>query len=383
MATCARSEAMSWPGWISSRVATLASRSAKRESAEERMTRGIFGRSSRASFAYFDPASSCWKTCQATFLSGLETFSETWPDSGTTRNGSAYELRISERPTCESACSSWPTATPWEQNESAESWEKRKAANKAKGYDGNGMGTPLDMVATHWPTARREDWESAGNHPDATDSLTGATKNWKTPHGMSNRDFRGKVGGCGGGEFALQANHWTSPQSHDAAAGNPARVGRFGTEHGGRNLTDDVTLWRTPDCPSGGSRTRSEEAMEAGHDHQVTLDEQTRLWQTRATDSFRSRGGDRKDEQGLDQQARMFPTPAERDHRTPKKRGYQDRSDSTKGEQLQNFVEHSLQDPLTPAGPTSSESAPTSRRRLNPRFVEWLMGFPPGWTEIP
>ena len=24
-----------------------------------------------------------------------------------------------------------------------------------------------------------------------------------------------------------------------------------------------------------------------------------------------------------------------------------------------------------------------SRKRLNPRFVEWLMGFSPGWTEIP
>lgn len=33
------------------------------------------------------------------------------------------------------------------------------------------------------------------------------------------------------------------------------------------------------------------------------------LWQTPATDSFRSRGGDRKDEQGLDQQARVWPTP--------------------------------------------------------------------------
>lgn len=33
-------------------------------------------------------------------------------------------------------------------------------------------------------------------------------------------------------------------------------------------------------------------------------------WQTPATDSFRSRGGDRKDEMGLDQQARLWPTPA-------------------------------------------------------------------------
>lgn len=50
-------------------------------------------------------------------------------------------------------------------------------------------------------------------------------------------------------------------------------------------------------------------------------------WQTPATDSFRSRGGDRKDEMGLDQQARThWPTPtteidqgaeSERNRRTP------------------------------------------------------------------
>jgi hypothetical protein len=120
----------------------------------------------------------------------------------------------------------------------------------------------------------------------------------------------------------------------------------------------------------------------------------------------------------------MFPTPASRDYRTPNKLSYQERSHTAKGEQLQNFVEHdfwprmSAQSPnslrghgsdptarraaghqvnLTdaviafpasppappiPDGQPSSESAPTSRRRLNPRFVEWLMGFPIGWTEL-
>jgi hypothetical protein len=36
------------------------------------------------------------------------------------------------------------------------------------------------------------------------------------------------------------------------------------------------------------------------------------------------------------------------------------------------------QETATP-GPQSSPSAPTSLR-LNPAFVEWLMGWPPGWT---
>jgi hypothetical protein len=39
------------------------------------------------------------------------------------------------------------------------------------------------------------------------------------------------------------------------------------------------------------------------------IEDQVLLWQTPQTDSFRSRGGDRKDEMGLDQQSRFWPTP--------------------------------------------------------------------------
>lgn len=50
-------------------------------------------------------------------------------------------------------------------------------------------------------------------------------------------------------------------------------------------------------------------------------------------------------------------------------------------DQLPNFVAYS---PLAQAindGRESSPSDPTSpRRRLNPTFAEWLMGWPPGWT---
>lgn len=118
-----------------------------------------------------------------------------------------------------------------------------------------------------WPTARAEDSESCGNHPGATDSLTGATRAWLTPHGMNGQDHTGKQGR--GGEFAKQATEWQTPKASEA-------------EHSGRT-TD-----------SG---------------HQSTLGTMANLWQTPATDSFRSRGGDRKEEMGLDQEARFWPTP--------------------------------------------------------------------------
>jgi hypothetical protein len=156
---------------------------------------------------------------------------------------------------------------------------------------------------------------------------------------------------------------WPTPRAEDGeSCGNhPGAVD---------SLTGAAKLWPTAhaNCTTGaGSQGR-----DGGDNLQTVAD----LWPTPPTDSFRSRGGD--------QQARMFPTPASRDYRTPNKRSYQDRSGTTKGEQLPNFVEHHsalLQDPATPAGEESSPNTPGSRR-LCPRFVEFLLGLPIGWTEL-
>ena len=53
-----------------------------------------------------------WETDQGDLISGhLAVFSETWPTSGMTRNGTAYALPTSEPATGESACSYLPTPT--------------------------------------------------------------------------------------------------------------------------------------------------------------------------------------------------------------------------------------------------------------------------------
>jgi hypothetical protein len=162
--------------------------------------------------------------------------------------------------------SSWPTpdANIMNDGETAETFEARRAKNKAKHGNGNGMGTPLAMYSSTWPTPRSEDSESCGNYPGAVDSLTGATRQWATPNA---RDVLNP--GSPDGERSQrkleqgwtidlndQAAWWTTQQAHDSAGGNPERVGRFGTKHGGANLADDVTLWKTPDVPNGG-RTMS------------------------------------------------------------------------------------------------------------------------------
>jgi len=86
----------------------------------------------------------------------------------------------------------------------------------------------------------------------------------------------------------------------------------------------------------------------------------------------------------LQDQVSQFPTPAARDYRTPSATSYQDRSDTTKGEQLPNFIAHcSRLDPMTlSSGDTPSSAPQTTNQRLSPVFVEWLMGWPLHWTAV-
>jgi hypothetical protein len=67
---------------------------------------------------------------------------------------------------------SWMTPPPWQQDESAESWEARKAKNKAKGYNGNGQGTPLDMQVKT---------QSGKLNPRWVETLMGLPIGWTMP----------------------------------------------------------------------------------------------------------------------------------------------------------------------------------------------------------
>ncbi len=309
------------------------------ESASRALARA-FGLSSPVLLGSFDPGMCLLRTYQAClFQEQCQEWSENWPDSGMWDCGGVYELRSSAPATSESGCSLWPTtrSSSGGGNKSAyEGAEYRPAlaqraqtwptatSGESKGrayqYDNHDKSKPrlsLTGEAQTWTIARQEDGESCGNHPGAVDSLTGATRLWPTPN-VPNGGRKG------------------STSNYDEQ-GNKRQV----------DLGAIAPLWRTPDTPGTGGTRNRQGSIGAGH--QITIAEQAEHWQTPATDSFRSREGDRKDEQ------------------------------------LQNFMEHHFDSPpapVTPDGPPSSEKGPTSRRRLNPRFVEWLMGFEPTWTEL-
>lgn len=68
-----------------------------------------YGRNTLDWLAKLDPRSSSWKTAQSCLVQGLETFSETWPRSGTMRDGIAYRRPSLVRPTAEIASGLLPT----------------------------------------------------------------------------------------------------------------------------------------------------------------------------------------------------------------------------------------------------------------------------------
>ena len=109
------SQAMSLAhSWITSTLSqrdSLASRGQSQAVKKEPMTSDGSGLSYSDWFARYDPEASSWRTSQVSFMEELNTFSETWPRSGSLRNGEVSERQTLAHHTEESESSSWATPT--------------------------------------------------------------------------------------------------------------------------------------------------------------------------------------------------------------------------------------------------------------------------------
>ncbi len=244
---------------------------------------------------------------------------ESWPSAGGMRNGSAFERPTLGPLTGDSGCSFWPTADAMvaQDGEDEASWSARRAELKAKHSNGNGCGTPLAMAVRLWTTARSADSESCGNHPEAMDSLCGVTETFSP---ISNNSLLPRP-------LAPNSGLPETDSPRPCSEAQPSN-----TAH---------QLWQTPQDPKGGGTSRS---------------------------------GDRMGEPLLDGQARQWPTPGSHDDKGSNEIGQRRGQLDEAAEQI---FRTSPPGQPTQDGQTSSPNTPTSRRRLNPRFVAWLMGWPP------
>jgi len=188
-----------------------------------------------------------------------------------------------------------------------------------------------------WLTAAASDSRSSARgttttgvmHPGT--SLTDAMREWATPN-------------------AQLHNYLEGPESYAARS---ARLVAEGTRPLGVNLGQQAQTWRTPTARDGSTTGARDPEERLSQGHSVGLKDQVTTWPTPAA----------RDSKGANSPEHLA-----------KERGHHD--------QLPNAVAlwSGRPGPTTEqAGPESSPPTHTSRR-LNPAFVEWLMGWPPNWS---
>ncbi|OGO33104.1 MAG: hypothetical protein A2Z03_02245 [Chloroflexi bacterium RBG_16_56_8] len=177
---------------------------------------------SSESLAWYDPEKSSWKTSQQSFLTDWELFSETWPRSGTMRNGYAYELPMLARITTGigGGCSPEMWGTPNTMDSlPSRSYEamKRQATNGGRknrsrpsnlreqidplmcqAYDDARAEANQVSNAQMWPTPQARDFRT-GDNPDGlraqrkleqgwSQNLNDVVRMWPTPAAQDSKN---------------------------------------------------------------------------------------------------------------------------------------------------------------------------------------------------
>ena len=302
--------------WTSSLGAIPVSPSVQQGKDLEGKTPGISGRISQEAFQFFNQESASLKTSRATLPAGCITFCATWEDWVTEQRG-AYSARLNAvHRTRESGSSSWPTS-------SARDW---------KGC---------------YTTLQRKDDKMRGDLlPDAVnlEEKHGrpAPGNWPTPNCMDvitpNRDLTQME----------SKGHWgknmnTGKLSEMVNYGPPAPVSS--STDGSRQES-----WPTPNSQPAQRKliNGKNQSTKTGQIYGTSIAQAVQQWQTAtvSTGAHKQKDGSMIDK--LDQQVKSWATPDVSDRRSNNCRQI-GLSNQTQG-------------------------------KLNPRWVETLMGLPVGWT---
>lgn len=99
-----------------------------------------------------------------------------------------------------------------------------------------------------------------------------------------------------------------------------------------------------------------------------------------ASEGTKNAGRRRASDRVLNEEAKNWPTPAARDEKGANAPPMQRKNATGRMQmnQLPNYVAHSSH--LVPKTSTCGPECSPKHRRLNPQFVEWLMGLPSCWT---
>jgi hypothetical protein len=195
-------------------------------------------------------------------------------------------------------------------------------------------------------------------HPGTT--LVDATKLWKTPC-ADNTGNRTKRYAQGGTPLTLQTSNWKTPHGLQGNA-----------DGGGGEFHKQVTQWPTPRTITGGPEVRETKVLRGSG--AIDLQQAARQWPTARSEDAESCGNHPGATDSLTGAARQWPTPVSNDHKSTVTGNIAKRNSRPLRERAGSFR-------LGPkTSPRGAKSSPETRK-LNPLFVEALMGLPPGWTD--
>jgi hypothetical protein len=305
--------------WIASLRDTRASHSPMRVSDLAKTIRDTFGLTSNESWSRLARRTSCARTLTVISLWGSSKSMESYENW-------ASRLRLL-----------WSARQMWRQT-----------------IDGNDFSS--------WPTIKATDADHSG--PNQRDSagnpaLAMAADQWQTPTG-SMIGSRRQVGATEREDLLpKQATNWIKPSTDDRP-----------TKNKNRNLGFQVDNW---DGPALSSQTSAKDSPTTNVSAQIAesttpnahaLDQQKMTLNTEKSTAF-SLGGD-------------WPTLGANDHKGTAKPGQR------RG-QLDEAAEQKWNSPPTHQSPATTKDggeSSKSTKRLNRRFVCWLMGWPMNWSDI-
>ena len=223
----------------------------------------------------------------------------------------------------------WPTpnARISQDGEDPTTWLARREELKKKGYNSNGAGTPLTIASLQWPTPTAGDHKAAGSR--------------NTPNSKANKGVSLTDAAVSGNSEGRQ---WPTPRALTGGAESAQRKQELGRHEKGANSSMHC-------LETGGGRKHMDQLANFAVHHQ----EQTPAW-TPCPDC----------------ENYLCNIHAIHAHECP-------------CPSIEEW-DHSPYLPSPPAPATTGEASPSSstqlseKRRLNPTFVEWLMGFPIWWT---
>lgn len=241
--------------WISSLQAIRASPSPSQAGGKGSKTSATCGHKSCDIFKQLSLPLFSVRTCPATLPWDLSKSAKTYRAWATAlRQASSARLK-SARPMSESASTFLPTPRAQDgKHAQATDWELGR-------HQGKDLLHVRVARQAMWPTptVSVEGGPCHNLKPGGQVTLQTAVAMWPTPTTLSGGNsvpqgsqWVGKTtaytpsGRKTSVSLESAVRQWPTPQAHDAQKGNPARVGRYGTRHGGRNLNDEVAMWPTP-----------------------------------------------------------------------------------------------------------------------------------------